>query len=216
MGEKIRFVKNYSDLSTDKGFQFEFYCDRCGTGYRTPFKASATGALSQALEAAGGFFGGFLQRTADLTNQVNSAAWEKAHDHAFVEAAKEVENDFIQCPRCQSWVCKERCWNNNKGLCKDCAPDLGVEMSAAQASHSVEEVWAHARMADEDKKLSEENWKDVIRASCPKCGSSLEKNSKFCPECGEKLVSEKYCTTCGEKINPNAKFCSSCGTKVAE
>ncbi|KZL92376.1 zinc ribbon domain-containing protein [Clostridium magnum] len=216
MSDKIKFVRNHSDLSTDKGFQFEFYCDRCGTGYRTRFKTSATGIISQVLDAASGFFGGIFQKTADLTNRVHSAAWEKSHDDAFVEAVKEVENDFIQCPKCQSWVCKERCWNNNKGLCKDCAPDLGVEMSAAQASRSVEEVWAHAEIAEEDKKLDKENWKDVIRASCPKCGCSLEKNSKFCPDCGEKLTSSKHCPECGEKLNANAKFCISCGKKIEE
>jgi len=37
MGERIRFSGNYSDLSTDKGFQFEFNCSRCGTTYRTRF-----------------------------------------------------------------------------------------------------------------------------------------------------------------------------------
>jgi membrane protease subunit (stomatin/prohibitin family) len=216
MSDKIKFVRNYSDQCTDKGYQFEFYCNRCGTGYRTRFKTSTTGALSQALDAAGSLLGGFFQKTADLTNRVHSAAWEKAHDNAFVEAVKEVEGDFLQCPRCQSWVCKDRCWNNSKGLCKDCAPDLGVEMSAAQASHSVEEIWAHAQMAEEDKKLSDENWKEVIRASCPKCGASLEKNSKFCPECGEKLVASKHCPECGEKLKPNAKFCINCGTKLDE
>jgi len=30
MSDKIAFTKNYSDLSTNQGFQFEFYCDRCG------------------------------------------------------------------------------------------------------------------------------------------------------------------------------------------
>jgi len=216
MSDKIKFVRNHSDLSTDKGFQFEFYCDRCGTGYRTRFKTSTTGIISQILDAASSFLGEIFQKTADITNRVHSAAWEKSHDDAFVKAVKEVENDFIQCPRCQSWVCKERCWNNSKGLCKDCAPDLGVEMSAAQASRSVEEVWAHAEMAEEDKKLEKENWKDVIRASCPKCGCSLEKNLKFCPECGEKLTSSKHCPECGEKLSTNAKFCISCGRKLED
>ncbi len=214
MSDKIRFVRNYSDQCTEKGFQFEFYCDRCGTGYRTHFKTSATGAVSEALDAVSSIFGGLLSKTSHLTNRVHSAAWEKAHDNAFLEAVKEVEGDFIQCPRCQAWVCKERCWNNSKGLCKGCAPDLGVEMSAAQASRSVEEVWAHAHMAEEDKKLSEENWKDTIRASCPSCGASLEKNSKFCPDCGEKLNASKHCPECGEKLKPTAKFCISCGTKI--
>jgi len=26
----IGFIRNYNDLSTDNGFQFEFFCDRCG------------------------------------------------------------------------------------------------------------------------------------------------------------------------------------------
>jgi hypothetical protein len=216
MGDKIKFTRNHSDLSTDKGYQFEFYCDRCGTGYRTRFKTSATGAASQVLDAASSFLGGLFQKTADLTNHIHSAAWEKAHDNAFIEAVKEVESDFIQCPRCQSWVCKDRCWNKSKGLCKGCAPDLGVEMSAAQASRSVEEVWAHAHMAEEDKKLGTENWKNTIRAACPNCGCSLEKNSKFCPECGEKLVTAKHCPECGEKLNSNAKFCINCGKKLEE
>lgn len=43
-------------------------------------------------------------------------------------------------------------------------------MSAAQSSRSVEEVWAHAQMAEEDKNLSVENSKETIRATCPECG----------------------------------------------
>jgi hypothetical protein len=214
MADKIRFVRNYSDLSTNKGFQFEFYCDHCGTGYRTRFKTSSTGVISEVLDAAGSLLGDVFGRTADISNRVHSVTWEKAHDKAFENATEEVQGDFIQCPRCQSWVCRERCWNKSKGLCKDCAPDLGVEMSAAQSSRSVEEIWAHAQMAEEDKNLGKENWKEVIKASCPKCGASLEKNSKFCPECGEKLSSAKFCPECGKKQSLNAKFCINCGAKM--
>lgn len=41
MGERIHFTKNYSDLSTNQGFQFEFFCDKCGSGFRTKFKSGA-------------------------------------------------------------------------------------------------------------------------------------------------------------------------------
>lgn len=37
---KIEFTRNYSDLSTNQGFQFEFFFDRCGSRFRTHFKAS--------------------------------------------------------------------------------------------------------------------------------------------------------------------------------
>jgi hypothetical protein len=38
MMDKIQFTRNYNDLSTETGFQFEFTCDRCGTGYRRASK----------------------------------------------------------------------------------------------------------------------------------------------------------------------------------
>lgn len=214
MSNKIEFVRNYSDLSTDKGFQFEFCCDRCGTGYRTRFKPSVTGTISSAIDAAGSLFGGILGRASNLSDRVHSAAWEKAHDGAFVEAVNELKPDFIQCPRCSSWVCRKSCWNTKRGLCKECAPDLGVEMSAAQANRSFEEVWAHAKMSEEDKKLSEGNWRETVRASCPECEAPLATNAKFCPECGAKLKTASNCPGCGFKITTKAKFCPECGERL--
>jgi len=88
-------------------------------------------------------------------------------------------------------------------------------MAAAQASRTVEEVWAHAAVAEEDKKLGKEQWRETIRATCPKCGAALDANTKFCPECGTKLKATSHCTECGAKIPAGAKFCPECGTKVA-
>ena len=48
----IQFTKNHSDHSTDKGYQFEFFCDRCGNGFMTAFKPSITGYAGSALRAA--------------------------------------------------------------------------------------------------------------------------------------------------------------------
>jgi membrane protease subunit (stomatin/prohibitin family) len=213
MSDRINFTNNFNDLSTDKGFQFEFNCDRCGSGFRTRFKPSVAGNLSGAVDAANSLFGGLFGAAADITDRVKSANWEKAHDTAFQEAALQLQGDFMQCPRCQAWVCREKCWNHKRGLCKDCAPDLGVEMSAAQSSRSVEEIWAHAKMSSEDKKLSEADWRETIVASCPECGEPLPTKSKFCPGCGHKLAAA-FCSECGAKIQPNAKFCGECGNKI--
>ena len=212
---RIEFTKNYSDLSTDKGFQFEFNCDRCGTGYRTRFQASAMGLVSGALDTAGSLFGGILGQAADLGERARSATWEKAHDDAFEKAMDELRPDFIQCPRCSSWVCRKSCWNNKKGLCKECAPDLGVEMAAAQASRTVEEIWSKSKVAEEDRSmLKEESWRAGVRATCPQCNAPLQNNAKFCPECGAKIDPKKHCTECGAELAPNAKFCAECGHKT--
>jgi hypothetical protein len=209
----IEFVSNYNDRSTDQGFQFEFICDHCGSGYRTKFQPSVTGTVASVLDGASSIFG-ILGQAASVTDRVRSANWQKAHDDAFERAVQEIKPDFIQCPRCQQWVCKQKCWNVKRGLCKSCAPDLGVEMSAAQSSRSVEEIWAHAAMSEEDKKLSEGNWRETIVASCPECGTPLGTNAKFCPNCGAKLQSAAHCTQCGAKLQPGAKFCADCGAKV--
>jgi membrane protease subunit (stomatin/prohibitin family) len=138
---------------------------------------------------------------------VRSASWEKAHDEAFLKAVEEIRPEFIQCPRCTSWVCKKTCWNEKRGLCKECAPDLGVEMAAAQASRTTEEIWAHSKVAEEDlAMLKEKEWREGVRAT----------KVKFCPDCGAKIESELKCANCGAKLAPGTKFCPDCGQKVAE
>jgi membrane protease subunit (stomatin/prohibitin family) len=205
----IKFVRNHRDDSTDRGFQFEFFCDRCGTGYRTPFKASATGLASEALDVASGLLGGVFGTVASVGDRVHSAAWEKAHDHAFAEAVEQAKPNFRQCPRCSQWVCLESCWNETRGLCKECAPDLAAEMSAMQAEAAVEgarEV-AHAAASEQ---VTAQAFDEVIKAVCPTCGAAAS-GGKFCAQCGAPLTAEKFCTECGKKISVGAKFCPECG-----
>jgi uncharacterized OB-fold protein len=215
MGQKIEFTSNYTDQSTDHGFQFEFNCDRCGNGYRSRFQPFVLGTVTSALDTASGLFGGVFGHAADIGERVRSAKWESAHDDAFLKATEELKPDFIQCPRCSSWVCRSKCWNIQKGLCKSCSPDLGVEMAAAQSTRTVEEIWAHSKMAEEDREmLTEKSWREGVRATCPSCGHTLEKNAKFCPECGAKIKSERHCTQCGAILSLEAKFCAECGAKT--
>jgi len=214
MGNQIEFTKNYTDHSTDRGFQFEFFCDRCGTGYRTHFQPFAAGTLSSALNTASSLFGGILSNAANASESIKSAGWQKAWDDAFIKAAEELKPDFIQCPRCSTWVCKKSCWNTQRGLCKNCAPDMGVEMAAAQASRTVQEIWEHSKVAESDREmLKDESWRAGVRATCPNCNAPLAKNVKFCPECGTAIQADKFCTKCGAKLAADAKFCPECGTK---
>jgi membrane protease subunit (stomatin/prohibitin family) len=212
---KIEFTQNYSDLSTDQGFQFEFNCDRCGTGFRTEFQAFGLGTVSNVLDTASSLFGGVFGQAANVGERARSAAWNKARDDAFAKAMQELKPDFVQCPRCSKWVCRRSCWNNSKGLCKECSPDLGVEMAAAQSSRTVEEIWAHSKVAEADMDmLKEKSWREGVRATCPKCNAPLAANAKFCPECGAKISAEAHCTQCGAKLKAGAKFCAECGAKV--
>ena len=73
----IKFTRNYNDKSTDTGFQFEFYCDRCGNGFESTFQTSATGMLSQGLDTAASVLGRIFGGAARLGEGVHSAAWHQ-------------------------------------------------------------------------------------------------------------------------------------------
>ncbi len=211
MTDLIEFTSNYRDLSTDRGFQWEFYCERCESGYRSEFDASETGLLSEAMNTASSLFGGIVGSLANATDRVHSVAWERAHDHAFKNAVQEIRDYFIQCPNCNSWVCRKRCWNESRGLCLECAPDAGVAAAQAQAAAIADQ--AREEVSQRKYDVSEYTQGNERRAGCPKCGAGLSPNAKFCAECGTAISAKKFCTECGSELTGGAKFCPECGTQ---
>jgi membrane protease subunit (stomatin/prohibitin family) len=207
----IQFTKNHSDHSTDKGYQFEFFCDRCGNGFMSAFKASMTGYATSALRAASDIFGGVLGRAAAGSYEVERAVRGPGHDHAFQEAVEEAKPNFRQCPKCAKWVCLTMCWNPKRGLCYDCAPSVETELAAAQAQATVEQIQEKVRQQDltRDIDLTSE-----AAALCPSCGARTQ-GAKFCPECGKPLRPKNECSRCGTKYEAGAKFCPECGNKLA-
>lgn len=57
-----------------------------------------------------------------------------------------------------------------------------------------------------------------VGATCPRCGSKLRPQAKFCPQCGLALSLEykpRYkgsrCAYCGNPLRPTSRFCPRCG-----
>lgn len=212
--QEIEFTHNYSDHSTNQGFQFEFTCNRCGNGYRSSFQPWAVGAVSGALDAASSLFGGVFGQAANMGERVRSATWQQARDKAFIEAAQNIKPNFIQCPRCSSWVCRKSCWNQTRNLCKQCAPDLTVEISAQQSAKAMEKITTDITADSEDEALITKVGKNKILAVCPQCNAAITPGAKFCPECGAKLQEKKFCSECGAALTPTARFCPDCGVRT--
>jgi hypothetical protein len=206
----IQFTQNYDDLSTDRGFQFKFFCDKCQNGYLSSFQTSATGVAGGLLRAAGSIFGGVLGQAGDSAFEIQRAVGGKAHDEALRKAVEEAKPHFKQCSRCGKWVCPENCWNPKRGLCEACAPDVEEEMAAAQAQATKDQIWQKAASTDYTKNLKMETH---AVAFCPECGAKAG-TAKFCPECGAKLNPKSSCPECSAAIEPNAKFCPECGHKM--
>jgi len=213
----IKFTRNHQDHSNDTGYQFEFFCDNCGNGYRTSFQASKLGVASGLLRAAGSIFGGNLWSAGQASDYVKDSLRGPAHDKAFEAAVQEATPHFKQCTRCGKWVCPENCWNNKRNMCQECAPDLSKEAATIQTQVAVEQMWGKARAADQirgEVDVAHEAAAAPAACTCPHCGSDTQGAKKFCPECGKQLQTKRECPKCHATVEGNSKFCGECGTKV--
>ncbi len=206
----IQFTRNHSDHSTDKGYQFEFFCDRCGNGFMSEFKPSVAGYATSALRAASDVFGGIFGRASSGAYEIERAIQGPGHDKAFREAIEETKVNFRQCPKCTHWACKATCWNEARGMCFDCAPDVQTEIAAAQAQSTAQQIRDKVAQQDLTKEL---DLTSESAALCPACGSRTE-GAKFCPECGKPLRPKNECPRCGAKVEAKTKFCPECGNKM--
>jgi hypothetical protein len=227
----IQFVSNYDDLSTDKGYQFKFHCDKCGNGYMSRFQPSLTGTAGSLLRAAGDIFGGWLSSAGNSAYEVQRAVGGKAHDEALQTAVEEGKTHFHQCSRCGRWVCPEVCWNAAAGQCEGCAPDYKEEFASAHA-----QAKADAARNQLHEKASQTDYVSGVDMSanatvqaptpsqqqapsaslkCAGCGAEVGK-AKFCPECGSPTAPPRpTCTVCGHQPEASPKFCPECGSKMS-
>jgi Double zinc ribbon len=206
----IQFTENYEDLSTDQGYQFKFLCDKCHNGYLSSFHTSALGTASSLLRAAGNVLGGVFGSAAGSAYEVQQAVGGKAHDEALHAAIEETRSQFHQCKRCGKWVCPENCWNAPRGLCNECAPDVQMELAAAQAAATIEQINEGVRQQNLTKGL---DLGGDAAATCPSCGAKAS-GGKFCRDCGGPLKAGVKCPGCGKQFEMAPKFCDECGKKV--
>ena len=203
----IPFTSNYTDLSSPRGYQFQFFCRKCGNGYMSTFQPNRMSGIANAANAAASLFGGIFGRAAQTANVFQGYVAGPQHDAALDEAVKEISPLFKQCTRCGSWVCEPVCWNKKAGLCETCAPDLDEEISAAQAQAARQQAMDKARQVDF---LGDRNLAQVAAAVCPSCGAKTQ-GGNFCPECGTSLSSKRRCANCGAESDSSPKFCPECG-----
>ncbi len=207
----IPFTDNYQDLSSNRGFQFKFMCQKCGNGYMSTFQSNSLGAAAGVASAVSGLLGGIFGRAAHSAEQLQQMVAGPQHDAALKKAVEEITPLFKQCTRCGQWVCEPVCWNKKAGLCESCAPDLDEEIAAAQAQAAKDQVAEKVKQVDY---VGQRDLAKVTAAACTKCGAKTG-GAKFCPECGTPTATSRQCAACGVKVEGTPKFCPECGKPMA-
>ncbi len=218
------FTRNYQDNSTDAGFQFTFYCDICNDGFKSSFIESTTYGkgkglrnLSRGIGIIGNLVGGRMadlgwaaERGGDVLSERfenQSPEWQKEHERAFIQAQNEAQQHFHRCHSCNRYVCDD-CFNEDEGLCTDCAPRQEIYVAKARAEamkRNIDEAGYNATV-----------WKGNIESKvtmCPMCGKPAG-NGKFCNNCGASMAMN-VCPNCGAQNSPNVRFCGQCGTGLS-
>lgn len=179
----LNFVSSYDDLSTDRGYQFRFKCDKCGNGHTSEYKTSTLGAAQSLISAASGFFSG-LYSANNAAYELQRAVGGKNLDSALNEAADAARPQFRHCPGCAKWVCLQACWNDRASQCEDCSPAAG---QVAQAESSVANTCAGCGAETGNAKF------------CPECGQPVKAGPRPCSQCGT-VSAAKFCPDCGNKL----------------
>ena len=115
------FTKNHRDHSNDTGFQFEFFCDKCGNGVTgLAFKTNGLGVAASLLKAAGSVFGGCNEPGQGVGRRSRQGRLSRAgREQRARSAMEECRPKFRQCSLCGNWVCPEVCWNHKPvNLCE--------------------------------------------------------------------------------------------------
>lgn len=234
----IEFVRNYSDHSTDRGYQFEFHCDHCYSGYMSSFAPSMIGAAGGLLEAAGSIFGGLLGSAGNTAYDIQRAIGGPAHDRALQTAVTEVKQKFRRCQRCGKWVCAEICWNESAAQCTGCTPKYEQEVismrTQAQISATQEQLREKALGTDYVSEIDMNPDAQVrinpgaqapppqLQAQSPSGDGwqpvpvqpSLAVSSVGQTAPTANISASSHCTECGATLT-GGKFCAGCGAAVA-
>ena len=234
----IEFVRDFSDHSTDRGYQFEFRCDQCYSGFMSSFQPSFIGAAGGLLEAAGSIFGGFLGSAGNSAYSIQRAIGGPGHDRALQQAVTEVKQKFRRCQRCGKWVCADVCWNERASQCTQCTPKYEQEVislrTQAQVQATQEQLRGKAATTDyvsgidmnPDARVNfNPQAQATLNASDPHPGTFLPPSSNeifyaqpIAPPAQPSTIPGSpaqiaSCTACGASII-GSKFCPACGTKV--
>jgi hypothetical protein len=200
------FTSNYSDLSDENGYQFEFRCDICHSGYRSEFVRSTLGTAGNILSGASNLLGGIFGSASSAADTAKQITDRGARDEALKKANNELMHFFQRCPRNNLWV-DETCWNEARGLCVSCAPKLASELEAERQAVEIQQM--RQQMQQQTVFSGDVESRTTV---CTNCGKPVG-SEKFCSNCGTP-VGLSRCPSCGNEVPPGARFCGNCGSAV--
>ncbi len=136
---------------------------------------------------------------------------------AFKEVGQELKETFISSKKSTThFDFDDYLYRYDEKIEEYIMPDIDSAIESFKNAVSVQEVPANLEVVNTSvvAASAEASSEEIV---CPNCATKMSANSKFCPECGNKIEIKKpsFCTQCGEPVVEGAKFCANCGASLA-
>ena len=135
---------------------------------------------------------------------------------AFKEVGQELKEAFISSKKSTTNLdFDDYLYRYDEKIEEYVMPDIDSAMESFKNAMAVQEPPATPEVANTSATSAPaETSSEEIK--CPNCNTMMSANSKFCPECGNKVEIKKpsFCTECGQPIIEGSKFCANCGNKI--
>lgn len=136
---------------------------------------------------------------------------------AFKEVGQELKEAFISSKKSTThFDFDDYLYRYDEKLEEYIMPDIDSAIESFKNAMSVQEAPANLEVFNTSvvAASAEASPEEIV---CPNCATKVKSNSKFCPECGNKIEIKKpsFCTQCGEPVVEGAKFCANCGASLA-
>lgn len=226
---KEKRIECFDDMSNERGFQFEFFCEHCRKSYRSEFVSSKaynsekrkrnTGAAASFI---GGLFGGIASAVGDKIDQgltsindhTDDSQYDSEKEAALLKAQAEAQKVLFQCKECEAWFCED-CYNSKTQMCENC-DEAVKERERDERRQREEERLDREREEREREEERRQQEEEESRVFCPNCGAEIPEGMKFCGQCGTKMDAVKTCPKCKKKNEFSMQFCGYCGAKLKE
>ena len=215
-------MPNYDIRNDGAGPYAIFYCDACNREFRSQPNLASTFTKDLGRQATSGLLRKIPvlgRAVADKMEDEDPRYTMKMSEAQLESAWKQVQQHFRECPTCQRIVCLSD-FDAQSGFCKDDSPRTN-EIAEAQGAQAAAAVKGFASIFGLDK-VVEKAAESVQKAGsqlacCPVDGTVAPAGTKFCPECGAKMIqpAASPCPNCGAETH-GAKFCPECGTKIEQ
>ena len=92
--------------------------------------------------------------------------------------------------------------------------NVSVSLSASKALKSDEILCPKCKTPNHEGTKFCNNCGEKLIKECPSCGAEVALGIKYCPQCGSTMEKENLCPNCHKNVPEGMKFCPECGSSM--